>query len=105
MFKLNSMGWWSAIISASLGIIYSVFQVFSSLQLIPHPQDLYWLFAPSLPLAPAFLVAMTCLHYYVDNKVKLFTAISVAFAILYCADVSLVYFTQLTVVLQAQAGN
>ena len=105
MVKLNSIGRWSAILAAGFGIAYSVFQIFSELRMIPHPQDMFWLFAPSLPLAPSFLIAMICLHYYVEPNIKLFTAISVAFAVLYCADVSLVYFTQLTVVLPAQLSN
>jgi hypothetical protein len=105
MAKLNPIGWWSAVLAAGFGLVYSVFQVLSELKLIAHPRDLYWLFLPSLPLAPAFLIAMICLHYAVDNDLKLFTAISVAFAVLYSADVSLVYFTQLTAVLPAQLSN
>jgi len=103
--KSNSIGWWSAIFAGGFGIVYSVFQILSTLKLIPHPRDMFWLFTPSLLLAPAFLVAMICLHYYANNKVKLYTAVAVAFAILYCADVSLVYFTQLFVILPAQLNN
>src|SRR5215203_1352972 len=105
MAKLNAIGCWSATLSAGLGITYSVFQVFSELKLIPHPQDLFWLFSPSLLLAPAFLVAMISLHYSVEHNLKLFTAISVAFAVLYCTDATLVYFTQLTTVLPALLSN
>jgi len=100
--SLNKIGFWSATFSVVLGIGYSVPQILSSLQIIPHPEDLFWLFLPSLFLAPAFLIAMICLHYAVDPEVKIWTAIGVAFALLYCADVTIVYFTQLTVVVPAQ---
>ena len=72
------------------------------MKIIPHPQDLFWLFLPSLFLAPVFLIAMICLHYSADNRLQLWTAIGAAFAVLYCADVTMVYFTQLTVVVPAQ---
>ena len=48
---------------------------------------------------------MICLHYKAGENKKLFTAIDVAFAILYCADVTLVYFSQLTNVIPAQLKN
>src|SRR5215471_19618481 len=105
MTKLNFVGWLSAILATGLGTTYSVFQIFSELKLIQHPVDLYWLLSPSLLLAPAFLIAMICLHYFVESNLKIFTAISVAFAVLYCADVTMVYFTQLAVVLPAELSN
>jgi hypothetical protein len=105
MANLKSIGSWAAVFSAGLGIAYSVPQILSAVNLIPHPQDLYWLFTPSLLLAPAFLVTMICLHYAADSAFKLLTAIGVAFAVLYAADVTIVYFTQLTMVLPAQLEN
>jgi hypothetical protein len=105
MMNLKPLGFWSSILSLFFAIAYSVLQILSEVKLIPHPQDLYWLFAPSLFLAPSFLVAMICLHYKAGKDAKLFTAISIAFAILYCADITFVYFSQLTVVIPAQLKN
>ena len=100
--SLSKIGFWSATLSVIFGFGYSVPQILSEIKIIPHPQDLFWLFLPSLFLAPAFLIAMICLHYSADKSLKIWTAIGVAFAVLYCADVSIVYFTQLTVVVPAQ---
>ncbi len=105
MRKLRQIGYWSSMLSLIFAIAYSIPQLLSAAKLIPHPQDLYWLFVPSLFLAPSFLIAMICLHYKANINKRLFTAIGVAFAILYCANVSLVYFSQLTVVLPAQLKN
>ncbi|PWT77599.1 MAG: hypothetical protein C5B59_03770 [Bacteroidetes bacterium] len=99
MTNVHRVGQWSAMLSFIFALAYSVPQIFSELKWIPHPQDLFWLFAPSLLLAPAFMVTMICLHYGANEDEKIWTAIGVAFAILYCADVTLVYFSQLSVVL------
>ena len=99
---INKIGYWSATLSVIFGFGYSVPQILSTMKIIPHPQDLFWLFLPSLFLAPAFLIAMICLHYSAGKNFQVGTAIGAAFAILYCADVSIVYFTQLTVVVPAQ---
>ena len=99
---INKIGLWSATLSVIFGLGYSIPQILSELKVIPHPQDLFWLFLPSLFLAPVFLISMICLHYAADAGLKICTAIGAAFAILYCADVSMVYFTQLSVVVPAQ---
>jgi len=94
-----TIGYWSAILSTVFAIGYAVPQIFSTLKLIPHPQDLIWLFVPSLFLAPVFLISMICLHYSSGENLKIWTALGVAFALLYAGDISLVYFSQLTVVI------
>ena len=100
--SLSKIGIWSATLSVIFGFGYSVPQILSEIKVIPHPQDLFWLFLPSLFLAPSFLIGMICLHYSTDLNLKVWTAIGVAFTVLYCADVSIVYFSQLTVVVPAQ---
>jgi hypothetical protein len=99
---VKSIGFRSAILSLVFAAGYSIPQILSALKLIPHPQDLFWLFLPSLFLAPAFLLTVICLHYSVTPSLKIWTAIASSFAILYCMAVTIVYFTQLTVVLPAQ---
>jgi hypothetical protein len=95
-------GFYAATLSIVFSIGYSIPQLLSAFKIIPHPQDLFWLFLPSLFLAPAFVVTTICLHYCADAELRLWTAIAVAFALLYCADVSLVYFTQLAVIVPAE---
>ena len=105
MDKIKVIGRWSALLSLFFAIAYSVPQIFSELKLIPHPQDLVWLFLPSLFLAPAFLVTMICIHFFVDEDVKIWTAIATAFSILYTICATIVYFTQLTVIIPQLLRN
>lgn len=105
MVGLKKIGSWASALSILFAVAYSLPQIASELKLIPHPQDLYWLFIPSLFLAPSFLIVMICLHYMAPGNLKLFTAIGAAMALLYCADVTLVYFSQVTVVIPAQLRN
>ena len=98
----NKVGFISAILSVIFAVGYSIPQILSAAQIIPHPQDLFWMFLPSLFLAPSFLIAMICLHYAATASLKVWTNIGVAFAVIYCVDVTLVYFTELTVVLPSQ---
>ena len=100
--SINKMGFITAILSVIFGIGYSIAQILATAQVIPHPLDLFWLFLPSLFLAPSFLIAIICLHYAASASLKIWTNIGVAFVVLYCADVSMVYFVQLTVVVPAQ---
>jgi len=93
------IGYWFSILSACFGFAYSIPQIFSTLKILPHPQDLVWLFVPSFFLAPCFLMAMICLHYVIGPELRVWTAISVAFAVIYAAFVTMVYFSQLTVVI------
>ena len=100
--SINRMGFITAILSVIFGFGYTIAQILSTAQIIPYPQDLFWLFLPSLFLAPSFLIAIICLHYAASASLKIWTNIGLAFAILYCTDVSMVYFTQLTVIVPAQ---
>ena len=48
---------------------------------------------------------MISLHYAAEASLRIWTATGVAFGLLYCADVSMVYFTQLAVVVPAQLSG
>lgn len=102
---VKKLGKPAAILSAVFAIAYSVFQLLALFKVIPHPHELFWLFLPSLLLAFTFLITIICLHYSVNDEHKIYTAIAVAFGILYCAFVSIVYFTQLVVVIPALLQN
>lgn len=98
MNNIKTIGFWAAVTSLVFALGYCVTQLLSSFKVLPHPQDLFWLFLPSLFLAPAFVITMICLHYTVAEHEKIWTALGAAFAIMYGVLVDLVYFTQLTVV-------
>lgn len=99
---IKTLGFWSSWITVFFGFAYSVPQLLSAFKILPHPQDLFWLFLPSLFLAPSFLIVMICLHFVVKDEVKIWTAIGAAFAVVYCVMVTIVYFSQLTVVLPSE---
>lgn len=99
MKQVKQLGYWSATAALFFALAYSVAQLVSTFKIIPHPQDLFWLFLPSLFLAPAFLLTMISLHYMADDNVSIWTTIGYTFAALYTFCACAVYFTQLTVVL------
>lgn len=92
---VDMIGFWAAVSSLVFGLGYVAAQLFSWLKIITYPNDLFWLFLPSLFLAPAFLITMICLHYRASYQLKVYTAIGVAFALVYCTMATLTYFTQL----------
>jgi hypothetical protein len=96
---VNTIGYWSSVLALVFAIGYCIPQLLSSFNVLSHPSDLFWLFLPSLFLAPSFLVAVICLHYSIPPDERIWTTIGIAFAIVYCAFATLVYFTQLTVVI------
>lgn len=101
----NRIGKPAAVSAAVFAIIYSIFQLLAAFKIIPHPDELFWLFLPSLLLAFAFVTTMVCLHYTVSEENKIYTAIASAFAVVYCTCVSIVYFTQLAVVIPQLLQN
>jgi len=102
MNNIKKIGTWASSLSLLFALGYSVPQILSTVEVLPHPQDMFWLFLPSLFLAPAFLVTMICLDFSAPVNKKIWTTIGWAFAAVYCVMVTIVYFTQLTVVLPHQ---
>src|SRR4051812_31537544 len=95
----NKIGRPAAGFGAVFALMYSVFAILSLLKLLPHPYDLLWQFLPSLLLAFAFVITIVCLHYTVAEEKKIYTAVATAFAVVYCSCVSIVYFSQIAVVI------
>lgn len=101
MKHINLTGFWCAILSLILALCYCMAQLLSWLNMLRHPHELFWVFLPSLFLAPAYLMTMLCLHYAAPAERRLWTAMGAAFGIIYCAFATLNYFSQLTVVVPA----
>ncbi|BAU53408.1 hypothetical protein [Mucilaginibacter gotjawali] len=99
--NINRLGFWSAILSLIFAMGYAVAQLLSWLNILQHPHELFWLFLPSLFLAPAFMVLIACLHYAANGHEKIWTAIAISFGVIYCAFATMNYFTQLTVIVPA----
>ena len=92
---IDRIGYWSSFSSLVFAIAYSVAQLLSWLKWLRPPTEQFWLFLPSLFLAPAFLLTMVALHYKTFGTLKIWTAIGVAFAVVHCSFATLTYFTQL----------
>jgi hypothetical protein len=93
--SLHLLGYWSSIASLLFALGYSAAQLLSWLKVTSYPGYLVLLFLPSLFLAPSFRVAIICLHHKVQEELKIWSAIGVAFALIYRAFATLTYFTQL----------
>jgi hypothetical protein len=96
MRKAAVLGYWAAIACTVFAIAYSIAQILSVAGVLHFPSDLVTMFIPSLLLAPCFLVVMVCLSLNVERAGMIFPGLGVAFAILYTAMATLVYFTQLS---------
>ena len=101
----RKVGFYAAILSVIFTIFYCIPQILSTSKLLVYPHDLFWLFLPSLFLGSTFLVTMISLHYSRVENLKLWTAIGIAFAVIYCTLTGTVYFVQLTVVIPAQLNG
>lgn len=101
MKMVKVIGFRAAIISFIFAAGYDIAQLLTWLHVLQHPHELFWLFLPSLFLAPAFLIVITCLHFTASDQEKIWTAIGLCFSVVYCAFATTNYFTQLTVVVPA----
>ena len=88
---------WSAALASSA---YAAAQILQLLAVLSDPWDRILIFAPSLALAPAFVLAVAALHARTPPSRRLWSLGALALAILYAADVSLVYVVQLCAVIQ-----
>lgn len=100
MKDVKKIGVWSAILATVFAVAYSIAELFNTFgHVFTFPENLIWLFIPSLFLAPAFLITMICAHYFAPSDKKIWTAIGIAFAIVYATLISMVYFSQLGAVI------
>jgi hypothetical protein len=103
---LNAMshrfGFWASTGAATASVAYAVPQVLQVAGLIPDPWDRIFIFAPSLLLAPAFVLAVVAAHAGAAPDRRIYSLAALALALLYAADVSAVYVMQLGAVIPAQ---
>jgi hypothetical protein len=100
-----SLGFWSALITTLIGIIYFLAILVAVLtgQFTFPPSSALQLFGgiSSLVLCPVLVILMGCLHTTTPPKKKVFSQISLAFTLLFVMAVSINRFTQLGVVRQS----
>jgi hypothetical protein len=101
----SALGFWSAVACTALSLVYVVAQVGEWLGWLGSaggpssrstPLGLAVLLAPSLLLAPAFLLLAVATHALAPWDRRVFGHAAVGFATVYAALVSTVYFAQLT---------
>lgn len=96
----------AAIGSAAAAIAYDIPQVLQIAGVLTDPWDRILIFAPSLALAPIFVLTAVAVHASRPAEVRVWSLAALALAILYAAHVSFAYVSQLAVVLPADfAGN
>lgn len=102
----NRFGYFAAMAAAIASIAYAVPQLLQVAGVLHDPWDRILIFAPSLALAPAFVLAVVAAHEGAAPDRRIFSLSAMALAILYAADVSLVYVVQLgSVIPHDRAGQ
>lgn len=94
----SRLGFWAATAVAVFSTAFSVSGLLGLANVLDFPWDPVLPFGASLFLAVAFVVMMTGLHYTVEEPVRLWTHLGLAFAVVYAVLVSFVYFVVTTVV-------
>ena len=101
------VGFWSAVLATVFSLVYVVAQLAEWLGWLGSaggPESastligLVVLLTPSLFLGSAFLVLVVSIHQLADRDRKVWSHAAVAFATMYAALISIVYFVQLTFV-------
>ena len=94
----NALGFRSAVIAGAAAIIFSGTGLFGAgvLNVLPLPWDPVIPDAASFVLALAFMVMLACIHHGSAPERSVWSLIGLAFAILYVADVTIVYMTTIT---------
>ncbi len=106
-YTARRVGGWAAIGCAVFSLLYILAQLFEwagALGSAGGPDSvstslgLGLLLTPSLLLGSSFVIMMACLHHTAPADRRVFSQAALAFATAYATLISLVYFTQLTLV-------
>jgi hypothetical protein len=104
----TTVGFWSAVIATACSIAYVVAQLAEWVGLLGSqggpessstPFGIVVLLTPSLVLGSAFLVLVVSVHQIAAPDRKVWSQAALAFATIYAALISIVYFVQLTFVM------
>jgi len=99
------IGFWAAVVATIFGLAYVVALLITlSGSVTGHWATVYQI-APSLILAWSYMVLMACVLDVAAPEQKIWATIGFGFALMYCVMNSIVYFTELTVVLPRVLRN
>jgi hypothetical protein len=98
----NRFGFWAAVAAFVTSVGYGIPQLLQVAGVLPDPWDRILIFAPSLALAPSFVLTMAAVHVAAPAKWRAFSLGALGVAVMYATMVSIVYVTQLGVVIPHQ---
>ena len=98
-------GAWAALTAAFFAVAYDIPQVLQVAGVLRDPLDRVLIFVPSLALAPSFVLAMAGAHAATPAPLRAWSLGALALAILYAADVSMIYVVQLGAVIPGELGG
>jgi hypothetical protein len=110
----RSVGFWSAVLATVFSVFYIIGQLAEWLGLLGSrggpessstPLGIVVLLTPSILLGSAFLVLMASIHEAADRERRVWSHAALAFATIYAALISIVYFVQLTLIAPRLAGG
>jgi hypothetical protein len=95
----RQFGFAAAISAMVASLAYGVPQILQVAGVLVWPWDVILIFAPSLALAPLFVLAMAAVHVAADETRKVWSLGALSLAIMYAVLVSIVYIIQLGIVI------
>ena len=95
----SRFGFWAALAAFVFAVGYGIPQLLQVAGVLPDPWDRILIFAPSLALAPAFVLTMAAVHAIAPPERRVFSLSALGLAVMYATLVSIVYVTQLGVVI------
>lgn len=102
---MNNLGKWSAWGAFWAAVAYDVPQLLQVAGILPDPLDRVLIFAPSLALAPLFVVAISATLDAAKPEQRPWRRAALCLALLYAAMVSIVYVNQLGVVIPSDLAG
>lgn len=99
------LGYWASICAFVASAGYAVPQVLQVLGLLPDPTDRILIFAPSLALAPSFVLALAAAYERGKGAERPWRLAALAIGVLYAGLVSTVYVNQLGVVIPREMAD
>lgn len=104
-WQVKDVGKWAAWGAFWAAIAYDVPQLLQVAGLLPDPLDRILIFAPSLALAPLFVVAISATLESATPELRPWRRAGLCLALLYAAMVSIVYVNQLGVVIPSDVAG
>jgi hypothetical protein len=95
----SRFGFWASLAALFFSLAYGVPQILQVAGLLADPLDRILIFAPSLALAPSFVLAMAALHDRAPVGRSVWSLAGLSLAIMYGVMVSIVYVIQLSAVI------